>query len=78
MRPKHTGTRGTRLLAWIGDQVRLRLIGSSLRVLYTGGGTASYKMGTIREGRTIGAGNNKRDGNNKGTKKGRALLLSEM
>jgi len=41
-RPKHTRTRGTRLLAWIGDQVRLRLLESSPRVLYTGGGTASY------------------------------------
>ena len=34
-------------------------------------------MGIMREARTIGAGNNKGDGNNKGTKKGRALFLSE-
>ena len=32
MRPRHTRTRGTRLLAWIEDQVRLRLLGSGPRV----------------------------------------------
>ncbi len=35
-------------------------------------------MGTMGERRTIGARNNKGDGNNKATKKGRSLLLSEM
>jgi hypothetical protein len=34
--------KGDKTTAWIGDQVRLKLPEGCSRVLYTGGGTASY------------------------------------
>jgi hypothetical protein len=38
-------TNGGRLLAWIGDQVRLKALLPNKRALYTVGGTASYYTG---------------------------------
>jgi hypothetical protein len=38
-------TRGGRLLAWIGDQVRLKALLSNKRALYTKGGTALCYIG---------------------------------
>jgi hypothetical protein len=37
--------KGGRLLAWIGDQVRLKALLPNKRALYTGRGTASYYTG---------------------------------
>jgi hypothetical protein len=49
-----TGIIRGRLLAWIGDQVRLKAFTGQPRALYTGGGTAScYSR------------NNRKRGNNK-------------
>jgi len=42
-------TNGGRLLAWIGDQVRLKAFSAQQRALYTGGGTASYIIGSNSE-----------------------------
>jgi hypothetical protein len=42
-------TKGRRLLAWIGDQVRLKALPSNKRALYTEGGTASYYIGNNSE-----------------------------
>jgi hypothetical protein len=40
-----TGSQGGRLLAWIGDQVRLKAFAAQQRALYTQGGTALYLIG---------------------------------
>jgi hypothetical protein len=40
---------GGRLLAWIGDQVRLKAFNAQQGALYTGGGTASYLTGNNSE-----------------------------
>jgi hypothetical protein len=42
-----------RLLAWIGDQVRLKALTAQLGPLYTGGGAASCYSGNNREEQTI-------------------------
>jgi hypothetical protein len=44
-----TGIIKGRLLAWIGDQVRLKAFSGQPRALYTGGGTASCYSETIEE-----------------------------